>query len=354
MARFAPLWNLYTPIVYKTNERPLIPTWHCDCYGDCRNSKNCSCRTYQTDKIRDLSHFQDLGDAVRNFEGFAYTSTRRSMHSSAKQPENVDLEARVVKSIFIENSLPIFECNSLCGCGPDCLNRTVGRGRREKLSIEKTISRGWGVFSEVPIPSGRLVAHYAGELITDAMSHDRGKRLYSKIGRTYVFDLDPWWTKSVCGRHSLETDGFIVLSQSRPAASEPKIMTRSDMASSKGRKGSKGKQKKQKIEAEAEDEDAQCVYSVDAFFYGNISRFINHSCRANTAILPIYIDDDDPMRPIFAMFANKPIQRGKEITTSYSGPEHDEVPLSAADEEEDSRRVPCRCGASNCKGFMFS
>lgn len=119
----------------------------------------------------------------------------------------------------------------------------------------------------------------------------------------------------------------------------------------------KKKPKKTKTE---EDTDVECIYSVDAFLYGNISRFINHSCNANTVVVPVYIEDSDPTRPIFAMFANKMIKTGKEITTSYSDPNPDEdekFDRKHRQQKEglsDSRYTECRCGAPNCRGIMFA
>lgn len=63
---------------------------------------------------------------------------------------------------------------------------------------------------------------------------------------------------------------------------------------------------------------------------------------------------------IFAMFANKLIKKGQEITTSYSDPTPDneaEVgPVQSPDQYDGSHKghmMPCQCGARNCKGLMF-
>lgn len=364
-----PLEFIYTDrLVYRTNERPIPPSWHCNCHGDCLNNPHCECRAYQTKMFKQISAAMDveLADSFKNFEGFAYTSSRRSRHSHAKKPENEDSEARHINEVFLLGRFPVFECNSQCGCGPDCINRTVGRGRREKLSIEKTISRGWGVVADHSIPTGRLVTHYSGELITDAMSIERGQKKYDKIGRTYLFNLDPWWINTLHSQ-SLASDGLMIICEGKKsvpevgknATSTGGTLTGQNPNGSLSTSSSAIKKKPKKTKTE-EDTDVECIYSVDAFLYGNISRFINHSCNANTVVVPVYIEDSDPTRPIFAMFANKMIKTGKEITTSYSDPNPDEdekFDRKHRQQKEglsDSRYTECRCGAPNCRGIMFA
>lgn len=363
-----PLEFIYTDrLVYRNNERPIPARWHCNCHGDCLNNPNCECRAYQSKKIREIAAACDfeLGENVTNFEGFAYISHRKPRHSHHKKPENGDMDARSISEIFTTGTFPVFECNSLCRCGPDCINRTVGRGRREKLSIEKTVSRGWGVFADHTIPVGRLVTHYSGELITDAMSWERGEKIYDKIGRTYIFDLDPWWIKTVSSQ-TLANEGLLVLCEANTSSQVQKTLTagpsnssHQNLNGSRTTSSSTSKKKQKKKSNGVDDNEVECIYSVDAFLYGNISRFINHSCSANTAVVPVYIDDSDPTRPIFAMFAQKMIKPGMEITTSYSDPNADAEDMMhnkirQGTESHMGRYMQCKCGAPNCKGIMFA
>ncbi|KNE97578.1 hypothetical protein, variant [Puccinia striiformis f. sp. tritici PST-78] len=363
-----PMEFIYTDrLIYRNNERPIPPNWHCNCDGDCRNNPNCECRAFQTWMVREVAQGMniELTEDITSFEGFAYHSTRKPRHSHAKKSDNGDVETRSVSDIFVNFGFPVFECNSLCGCGPDCINRTVGRGRREKLSIEKTISRGWGVFADHLIPAGRLVTHYSGEVITDAMSLERGQKKYDKIGRTYIFDLDPWWIETVHAQ-TLANDGLVVICESKLSSDTQKSLAASGSGlPNQNLNGSMNASSKSKIEKKngkskkQEENDVECIYSVDAFLYGNISRFINHSCSANTSIVPVYIDDSDPTRPIFAMFANKQIKGGAEITTSYSDPNSEEgkktnKKMEQINESRPDRYMQCKCGASNCRGMMFA
>ncbi|EFP80469.2 uncharacterized protein PGTG_06425 [Puccinia graminis f. sp. tritici CRL 75-36-700-3] len=357
-----PLEFVYTDrVVYRNNERPIPPTWQCQCEGDCSDNPNCECRIYQTKMVRQTAEALgvNLNESVTNFEGFAYVSNRKPRHSHFKKPDNGDLEARSVAGLFLDHSFPVFECHSKCGCGPNCINRTVGRGRREKLSIQKTLSRGWGVFADHPIPTGRLVTHYSGELITDAMSDERSRSKYDKIGRTYLFDLDPWWIETI-DSNSLASEGLIVISETKQFSEAHKRLTSGgslqNVTGPLFNSSSKAKKKQSKSQKPKET-DIDGVYSVDAFLYGNVSRFINHSCSANTVIVPVYIEDSDPTRPIFAMFAKKNIKTGTEITTSYSDPNDEEykrLETGQMNNENHALFMPCKCNAPNCKGIMFA
>ncbi len=57
-----------------------------------------------------------------------------------------------MRSKILESKLPIYECHAECGCGIDCPNRVVERGRQVPLQIFRTESRGWG---EEPLQLGR-------------------------------------------------------------------------------------------------------------------------------------------------------------------------------------------------------
>lgn len=81
----------------------------CDCSkGNCRSGKVCSC-------LRDLDDQQ--------------TATRYDKDGL----------------LFDEGTdRAIFECNPNCGCGPECNNHTVGRGRQVPIDVFMTENKGWG------------------------------------------------------------------------------------------------------------------------------------------------------------------------------------------------------------------
>lgn len=59
--------------------------------------------------------------------------------------------------------LPLFECNSLCGCGPDCPTRVGQNGLRFPVRVvyNHRIS-GWAVESVGRIPAGAFIVEYLG------------------------------------------------------------------------------------------------------------------------------------------------------------------------------------------------
>jgi len=75
---------------------------------------------------------------------------------------------------------------------------------------------GWGVKTMETIEKNQLVTEYVGEAITQEEAEERGK-IYDSCGQTYLFDLD--------------------------------------------------------------FNEGECLYTLDAKKYGNISHFINHSVR---------------------------------------------------------------------------
>ncbi|KAH7431610.1 hypothetical protein KP509_08G056800 [Ceratopteris richardii] len=74
---------------------------------------------------------------------------------------------------------------------------------------------------------------------------------------------------------------------------------------------------------------------IDASFKGNISRYINHSCRPNTELQKWQIDEE--LR--IGVFAISDIQKGEAISYDYQF-----IPFG---QEQD-----CFCGASGCRGKL--
>jgi len=76
----------------------------------------------------------------------------------------------------------------------------------------------------------------------------------------------------------------------------------------------------------------------DATKQGNVARFINASCDPNCYTKIISIDGTKRI----AVYAKRDIAAGEELCYDYKFPlEYDE-----------SKRIPCHCGARDCRGFM--
>ena len=134
---------------------------------------------------------------------------------------------------------------------------------------------------------GTFICEYVGEIINFDEAEKRGS-YYSDIGRSYLFDLD-----------------FHM--QEKP-------------------------------------------YTIDAFVYGNISRFLNHSCSPNCQIWPVHWDCMDENFPRLAVFANRAIKANEELTFDYSG---GAMNVEASDEGK-VKFMECKCGAANCKKILYT
>lgn len=210
-------------------------------------------------------------------------------------------------SLVVEPGHPIYECNKKCLCGSDCLNRIVQKGRQVPLSIFRTDNGcGWGVRTLEKIKKGTFVMEYVGEVITNEEAEQRGKA-YDAAGRTYLFDLDY--------------------------------------------------------------DEKECLYTVDATYYGNVAHFMNHSCDPNLVVYGVWINNLDPKMPRLAFFAAKDIKKLEELSFDYTRSSTANVAEAAGTPKFDGGEISCspetslpfdrnfsfkcKCRASNCRGYVF-
>ncbi|XP_064161605.1 histone-lysine N-methyltransferase SETMAR isoform X1 [Anguilla rostrata] len=198
-----------------------------------------------------------------------------------------------------EYSLPVFECNALCGCSEACSNRVVQRGLGLSLCVFPTHGKGWGVRALEPIPQGTFVCEYAGEVIG---------------------------FEEACRRQRAQKPGdmnYIIVV--REHAGEGKV--------------------------------GETI--VDPGTVGNVGRFLNHSCQPNLFMVPVRVHS---LVPRLAMFAGRDIALGEELTFDYSGGYNNPQgkgshPSPGGQQakgvgEEGFKRKPCHCGAHNCRLFL--
>lgn len=189
--------------------------------------------------------------------------------------------------VRVKPGTPIYECNSLCPCSLSCRNRVLQRGRTVKVAIFRTPDRGWGVKTMERIEKNQLVTEYVGEAITQEEAEERGK-VYDSRGQTYLFDLD--------------------------------------------------------------FNEGECLYTLDAKKYGNISHFINHSCDPNLDVYNVWVDTLEPNFPRIALFANQNIEVGVELTFDYQMSLDTGSSCSSPRKKE---HIKCHCGAEKCRTFLF-
>ncbi|XP_073397292.1 histone-lysine N-methyltransferase EHMT1 isoform X4 [Dendrobates tinctorius] len=81
------------------------------------------------------------------------------------------------------------------------------------------------------------------------------------------------------------------------------------------------------------------VYCIDARFYGNISRFINHLCEPNLMPVRVFMSHQDLRFPRIALFSSRPIHAGEQIAFDYGDRFWDIK----------GKLFSCRCGSPKCK-----
>lgn len=117
----------------------------------------------------------------------------------------------------------IVECGELCKCGLNCFNRLTQQPKKFPLCLFKTKNQGWGVKAMTNIPKNSYIIEYVGELIGQMEADMR-------VRTEYLFDM---------------------------------IFHENNEESVK---------------------ESGDFYTLDSYEFGNLSRFINHSCEPNTQI----------------------------------------------------------------------
>ncbi|XP_043715340.1 histone-lysine N-methyltransferase, H3 lysine-9 specific SUVH5-like [Telopea speciosissima] len=187
----------------------------------------------------------------------------------------------------------IYECGPFCKCPPSCCNRVSQHGIKFPLEIFKTKSSGWGVRSLTFIPCGSFICEYAGELLQDKEAEERtnNDEYLFDIGRNYD---GPDLQMSSC--EIIEDVGF----------------------------------------------------TVDAAFYGNVGRFVNHSCSPNLYAQNVLYDHDDDKIPHIMLYAAENIPALQELAYDYNY-KIDQV----HDAEGNIKKKSCYCGSSSCTGRLY-
>uniref|UniRef100_A0A8C4Z5R9 Euchromatic histone-lysine N-methyltransferase 2 n=1 Tax=Gadus morhua TaxID=8049 RepID=A0A8C4Z5R9_GADMO len=81
------------------------------------------------------------------------------------------------------------------------------------------------------------------------------------------------------------------------------------------------------------------VYCIDARYYGNISRFINHLCDPNLIPVRVFMLHQDLRFPRIAFFSSRDIHNGQELGFDYGDRFWDIK----------SKYFTCQCGSEKCK-----
>ncbi|KAE9606873.1 hypothetical protein Lal_00026514 [Lupinus albus] len=205
---------------------------------------------------------------------------------------------------IVEAKPLVYECGPSCKCPSTCHNRVSQLGIKFQLEIFKTSTRGWGVRSLNSIPSGSFICEYIGELLEDKEAEQRTSN------DEYLFDIGNNFTNSTLW------DGLSTL---MPDAQSSFLEVVKDGG-----------------------------FTIDAAEYGNVGRFINHSCSPNLYAQNVLYDHVDNSMPHIMLFAAENIPPLQELTYDYNY-KIDQV----FDSDGNIKRKDCYCGSVECTGRMY-
>ncbi|KAK3239318.1 hypothetical protein CYMTET_50748 [Cymbomonas tetramitiformis] len=271
-------------------ERHGLDHNHDRCLGcACPESGCCTLEESKEVTCEPCIHIQSFREAVQRERGSAkglMGFDNKSLCNRVLYNQNRELIVPLAKEIK-GKGVPggfIFECSHLCRCGDKCHNRVLQRGLQLRLEVFYTKNKGWGVRTTEPIARGAFVVEYFGEVITDQEAEDRGKG-YDEDHCSYLYDLN-------------------------------------------------------RLDVE-ENHKHSSNFVLDAMIFGNISRFINHSCEPNLRPIQVLYDSMDESMPHIGLYAINSIKAGTELTYNYGY------------ELLTHTRLDCRCGTKTCRGRLY-
>jgi euchromatic histone-lysine N-methyltransferase len=197
----------------------------------------------------------------------------------------------------------IFECGPSCKCPPSCHNRVSQLGMKIPLEVFRTAKTGWGVRSLRSISAGSFICEYVGELLHGEEANQRSNDEYLfDIGQNY--DI---WKEMPSAIPGLNSSGARSLTM--------------------------------------EDDEG---FTIDAAEYGNIGRFINHSCSPNLYAQNVLWDHDDKRVPHIMLFADENISPLQELTYDYN------YEIGHVQDLNGGVKVKyCHCGSPQCRGRLY-
>jgi euchromatic histone-lysine N-methyltransferase len=205
---------------------------------------------------------------------------------------------------IVEAKPLVYECGPCCKCPSSCHNRVSQRGIKFQLEIFKTKSRGWGVRSLNSIPSGSFICEYIGDLLED-------KEAEQRTGNDeYLFDI---------GNNYNDSSLWDGLSSLMPDVQATSCEVVEDVG-----------------------------FTIDAAEYGNVGRFINHSCSPNLYAQNVLYDHEDKRIPHIMLFAAENIPPLQELTYHYNY-----MIDQVRDSNGNIKKKSCFCGSIECTGRLY-
>ncbi|ESW20762.1 hypothetical protein PHAVU_005G012600 [Phaseolus vulgaris] len=207
--------------------------------------------------------------------------------------------------VLVNRMQLVHECGPTCQCFPNCKNRVSQTGLKHQMEVFKTKDRGWGLRSLDPIRAGTFICEYAGEVVDRAKVSELVRE-----GNEYVFD-----TTRIYGQFKWNY--------------EPRLL--------------------EEVNPNESSEDYAMPYPlvISAKSFGNVARFMNHSCSPNVFWQPVVYEENNQSYMHVAFFALRHIPPMTELTYDYGVSRSDHAEgISAA-----KGRKKCLCQSLKCCGF---
>lgn len=185
---------------------------------------------------------------------------------------------------IINPKIPFYECNINCNCyNSICGQRLVQFGPRRNMQIQYTGGKGWGLFTSTDVRMGSFICEYAGEIISANEAKQRYKKTKDNNLMNYIFCINESF-----GNKNIRT-------------------------------------------------------FIDPLIFGNIGRYINHSCDPNCNLVPIRINNTIPK---LCIFSKQDIEANQELTFDYGDGS------LGFDISKTSNKINCLCTAKSCRGYL--
>lgn len=108
------------------------------------------------------------------------------------------------------------ECSpKLCPANEKCLNQNFHRGKQFSLQVNKTDSKGWGLFAGEDILATKFIIEYIGEVINDAdfqhrFNSNKDKNFYfMKLEQNVFIDATKYGNESRYINHSCNPNAVL-------------------------------------------------------------------------------------------------------------------------------------------------
>lgn len=231
----------------------------------------------------------------------------------------------------------------------------IQNGCQLKVALIRTKTRGWGIRTLEDLKRGTFVGVYSGELISANSSYKRRDDTYLfNLANTHVYqkkeqEQDPGSNEGhisepekeselegcTIDENQVQTVDSNIINDEQYENIVAQMIETDDVETA-----SEANEKQQQVEQQvaASDELAQVEtnqltadkaddsnraaegdeqFVCDAKFYGNFTRFINHSCQPNVIGIRTFTVHQDHKFPYISFFTNKDISANSELTLNY-------------------------------------